>query len=240
MAIQRVTGRLEPVDVLTAREREVLGLLAAGITCDRELCARLSITQNTIKYHIRNILSKLGQRNRAQLVAHALGHRLVDVSPTQPGGLPSGEASRGAVTAVHTGAAPGARPRVLVADDDEAMLDLMAGLLGEEGGYEVLAHRLDGDIHTQVARELPDLVILDLLDGGRREAGWRALELLRLDPATRHIPVMLCSAAADRLEGHREWAGKLGVDLLAKPFDVDDLLARVRAALGAEPVVASA
>ncbi len=239
MAIERGIRRPGPADVLTAREQEVLKLLTCGITSDRELCERLHITQNTVKYHIRNILSKLGRRNRAQLVAYALGHQLADVPSAGADGLLLGDASRGTTTTIHASAALRARPRILVADDDEPMLDLMTVLLGDQGEYEVLTHRLDGDTHDHVGRELPDLVILDLLDGGRQEMGWHALELLRLDPATSRIPVILCSAATDRLARHRDRIDELGVGVLAKPFDIDDLLQKVSDALSVQQVEAT-
>lgn len=65
-------------DELTEREREVLELLVHGVTSNRELAERLIVTENTVKYHLRNILSKLHLQNRAQVVAYALSHRLVE------------------------------------------------------------------------------------------------------------------------------------------------------------------
>ncbi len=63
---------------LTEREREVLELLVQGITSNRELAERLVVSENTIKYHLRNILDKLHVQNRAQVIAYALRHGLVD------------------------------------------------------------------------------------------------------------------------------------------------------------------
>ncbi len=66
---------------LTEREQEVLELLVAGVTSNRELAARLFISENTVKYHLRQILDKLHLQNRAQVIAYAVRHGLVD--PTQ-------------------------------------------------------------------------------------------------------------------------------------------------------------
>lgn len=66
-------------DELTEREREVLDLLVQGITSNRDLAERLIVTENTVKYHLRNILDKLHVQNRAQVVAHAVRHGLVEV-----------------------------------------------------------------------------------------------------------------------------------------------------------------
>jgi DNA-binding NarL/FixJ family response regulator len=61
-------------DELTERERDVLELLVQGVTSNRELAERLVVTENTVKYHLRNILDKLHAKNRAQVVAYALQH----------------------------------------------------------------------------------------------------------------------------------------------------------------------
>jgi len=61
---------------LTAREREVLVLLIQGLSND-EIGERLALTHSTVKFHVSNILSKLGASSRAQAVALALQHKLV-------------------------------------------------------------------------------------------------------------------------------------------------------------------
>jgi len=57
---------------LTAREREVLGLLASG-AANREIAQRLAIGEGTVKYHVKNILAKLHARSRAEAVARHAG-----------------------------------------------------------------------------------------------------------------------------------------------------------------------
>lgn len=68
-----------PADALTEREQEVLELLVQGITSNRELAQKLFVSENTIKYHLRNILDKLHLQNRAQVIAYAVRHGLVDI-----------------------------------------------------------------------------------------------------------------------------------------------------------------
>ena len=67
-------------DALTDREQEVLELMVDGVTTNRKLAARLEVSENTIKFHVRNILDKLHLHNRAQVVGYALRNRLVTPS----------------------------------------------------------------------------------------------------------------------------------------------------------------
>ncbi|MEO6259244.1 MAG: response regulator transcription factor [Thermoanaerobaculia bacterium] len=65
-------------DALTAREREVLELMVEGVTSNRRLAKRLDLSENTIKFHVRNILDKLRLHNRAEAVGYAMRNKIVD------------------------------------------------------------------------------------------------------------------------------------------------------------------
>lgn len=67
----RLASSGEPPSELTPREREVLKLVAAGAT-NREIASALTLTENTVKNHLRNILEKLHLENRVQAAAYAL------------------------------------------------------------------------------------------------------------------------------------------------------------------------
>lgn len=62
---------------LTAREAEVLGLLATGAT-NKEMAARLVVSQKTVARHLSNIFTKIGVSTRAAATAYAFRHGLVD------------------------------------------------------------------------------------------------------------------------------------------------------------------
>jgi DNA-binding NarL/FixJ family response regulator len=63
-------GEAEPSDALSPREREVLDQVSQGLT-NKEVAERLYISENTVKYHMKNILDKLHLRNRSQVIAWA-------------------------------------------------------------------------------------------------------------------------------------------------------------------------
>jgi two-component system, NarL family, nitrate/nitrite response regulator NarL len=65
-----------PTGTLTEREKEVLGLLAAGKT-NKEIAGALAIAENTVKNHLKNILEKLHLENRVQAATYALREGLV-------------------------------------------------------------------------------------------------------------------------------------------------------------------
>jgi len=71
-------------DALTEREREVLELLVGGTTTNRKLAKHLGLSENTVKFHVRNILDKLHLHNRAQVVGFALSHGIVAPSERPP------------------------------------------------------------------------------------------------------------------------------------------------------------
>jgi NarL family two-component system response regulator YdfI len=85
--VEKVVARLtEPQPVETARlsdrEREVLGLLAEG-AANKEIAARLHITERTVKAHVASIFNKLGVNSRAEAVAVALRSGVLPAEPRE-------------------------------------------------------------------------------------------------------------------------------------------------------------
>ena len=127
--------------------------------------------------------------------------------------------------ALVVGAEPG--PLALVVNDDEAILVLIADLLGGEG-YRVSTRLMAFESPAEVAALAPDVLVADLRLGGTLEEGLGFLERLHADPLTTTLPVVVCSAA--RPEVLAEAAARLGDQphaLVGKPFDVDEFLAAV-------------
>jgi DNA-binding response OmpR family regulator len=126
------------------------------------------------------------------------------------------------------------KARIAVINDDTVYLQLMHDLLEEEEGYTVSICKEADAAYGFVKDTQPNLVILDIRVG-HEENGWMILNLLTLDPATRPIPVIVCSAAIHSLREHEELLEQYDCEVLPKPFDVDALLDKVKAALTKYP-----
>ena len=122
-------------------------------------------------------------------------------------------------------------PVVLVADDDDDILGLVAFRL-ERAGYTVLTAS-DGETALRLAvEELPDLALLDVMMP--KLDGYEVTRRLRASEPTRTLPVILLTARV------QESDIRIGLDAGAddyvrKPFSSQELRARVDAALGRSP-----
>jgi DNA-binding response OmpR family regulator len=123
-----------------------------------------------------------------------------------------------------------AEQTILVADDDPIYLDLISALLADEG-YQAVQCIVGVAAFDEIRNAEPDLVLLDL-HIGQPPCAWHTLDLLRLHPAMAKIPVIICSTDARLLKEKAERLRTLHCDTLAKPFDLELLLAKIRAAVG--------
>jgi DNA-binding response OmpR family regulator len=113
---------------------------------------------------------------------------------------------------------------ILIVDDASANLKLLADTLAP-AGYQVLSANSGEAALTFVATTLPDLIILDIRMPGM--GGFEFCRHLKGQAESRDVPVIFLSAVTETSE--RVEALKLGaVDFVAKPFQVEELLARVQ------------
>jgi two-component system sensor histidine kinase/response regulator len=121
--------------------------------------------------------------------------------------------------------------RILIVDDKPITHQVLAEMFASAGVTNV-ACAIDGlSALTQVAKDPPDLILLDVMMSGMD--GFEVCRRLKSDPATAHIPVVLVTALADRdsrLQGLEAGAD----DFLTKPVDRAELLARARSLLKAK------
>ncbi len=109
------------------------------------------------------------------------------------------------------------KQKILVADDDLAILDVIKMILEDEG-YEVQVVS-NGEAVLSLTTELPDLILLDIWMSGRD--GGEICRTLKNQKHTSHIPVILISANKDTAEIARSVGAE---DFIAKPFEIADLL----------------
>ncbi|TMC78042.1 MAG: response regulator transcription factor [Chloroflexi bacterium] len=123
--------------------------------------------------------------------------------------------------------APRKRPLVLVVEDDPALGDVMLTALKDDGLDAKLAH--DGDEAMRDVDDLsPSVMVLDLMMPKRD--GFSVLRELRADGRISRLPVIVVTAIFGMSE--RLYATELGAaDYVTKPFELEDLVSRVRALL---------
>jgi len=117
--------------------------------------------------------------------------------------------------------------RILVVDDVATNVRLLSGYLSREG-YRVSVAS-DGEEALRSIEQLqPDLILLDVMMPGID--GFETCRRIRADEATRHIPVILVTALNEL--DHKVRGQEAGADdFIAKPFDRDELIVRVRSML---------
>src|SRR5690349_14735024 len=122
-----------------------------------------------------------------------------------------------------------ARPHVLAINDDSMVLALFRDLL-EDDGFQVSTQTyIDKDV-AGVVSLAPDVIIMDYMWPGD-DNGWSYLQMLRMDPQTTDIPIVLCTGAVREVEAMGAHLAEMSVRVVLKPFNIDQLLDAVRAAL---------
>jgi DNA-binding response OmpR family regulator len=118
--------------------------------------------------------------------------------------------------------------RVLVVDDEADLLGMLRVLLAQRG-FDVRTASSGLEALALTSADPPDLMLLDVMM--QDMDGWETLKLLKLEPSSRDVPVIILSARAeakDKIRGLQEGA----VDYVTKPFSPRELLAKVDAVLG--------
>jgi DNA-binding response OmpR family regulator len=119
---------------------------------------------------------------------------------------------------------PGGSLRILIVDDEPAMVGAVSALVGTAGHQVVTAY--DGDTALRrLAEEQPDLILLDLAMPGRD-----GVDVCREVRRTSDVPIIVLTGEADEL-AKVEALDAGADDYVTKPFGRQELLARIRAVL---------
>lgn len=116
------------------------------------------------------------------------------------------------------------KKRVLVVDDDEAILEMLAELLERDGRFEVRVARGGYEAGLSTQEFQPDCIVLDYklpdIDGNR------VCKTIRANPAFSDMRIILISGVADPDEINELLASGAD-DFLRKPFQIDELISRI-------------
>jgi two-component system response regulator VanR len=122
------------------------------------------------------------------------------------------------------------KPLIALVDDEMPIIELLNDFLIEEG-YATLCCYSGKAGYAAIKKEQPDLVILDL-QMEERDTGLQVLGLLRLDPSTAKIPVIMCSASRQFLWQNENQLRAYSCVVLEKPFDLDEMLDKIKEMVG--------
>lgn len=115
---------------------------------------------------------------------------------------------------------PGPSHKVLITDDDPVIIELLQVNLEFEG-YDVITAGDGQEAVERAGRELPDLIILDIMMP--RMDGWTARAELLKDPSTAGIPVIFLSARAQQADLRKGYESGVAA-YVTKPFEPVELL----------------
>ena len=119
------------------------------------------------------------------------------------------------------------KKKIFVVESDEAILEIVASLLADEG-YDVRAARPAESIYKQIERYKPNVILLDIIRPSDR--GTELCRSLKADVRTKHIPVVVMSTHAKVAETIKSVCAD---EVVPKPFDIFDLLNTIQMQLSA-------
>jgi excisionase family DNA binding protein len=123
-------------------------------------------------------------------------------------------------------------PRILIVDDEPDTRLAIEALLRAEECYEVATAGNGFEAGVKATQWRPDLILLDMMMPDMD--GFEACQILKSNPATRHIAIVALTVLSAPDDVARIRAAGVD-DYLAKPFDNDELLARIKKLLAAPP-----
>jgi DNA-binding response OmpR family regulator len=121
---------------------------------------------------------------------------------------------------------------IALADEDPAFVRLLDHVLVHEG-YRTVSLPDDRELADAIQWQRPDMLIVGV--GPMREQAMAYLRQARLDSSLRDLPIVVCSTDLQFIQDNSAEYRSFGWDIVEEPFDLDDLLSRIKTALDRNP-----
>lgn len=121
------------------------------------------------------------------------------------------------------------KKKILIADDEPSVAEMLVQTLAAEG-YDTYKTTQSLRFYDAVREHHPDLILLDLMMPYLE--GDDELQLLNMNPETRGIPVIVVTAKAEARQELERYRQMGVVDIVIKPYNIDNLLRLVKSVVG--------
>ena len=115
--------------------------------------------------------------------------------------------------------------KILLADDEEVVLEIMARKIASQG-YEVMTAQDGQEAWAKIVSDLPDVILLDL--NMPKMDGWAVLSRLRQNPPTKRWQPVIIVSAQNELENFKKGMDLEADHYLTKPCQIEDVLKAIR------------
>ena len=115
--------------------------------------------------------------------------------------------------------------KILLVDDSKTELHYLSDLLTRKG-YSVRTAENGDDAMRRLDEDRPDLILMDIVMPGKN--GFQLTRTITRDERFADVPVIICTAPGQQAAVLKEQLEPMNVELLLKPFDIDELFATVK------------
>jgi CheY-like chemotaxis protein len=120
--------------------------------------------------------------------------------------------------------------KILLVDDSPTVLMMERMILATER-FEIVTAVNGDEAHLRAREELPDLILMDVVMP--KTTGIQACRLIKADPATKHIPIILVTTRGEAESMEAGYASGCN-DYVTKPVNSAELLGKIRNILGSQ------
>jgi CheY-like chemotaxis protein len=122
--------------------------------------------------------------------------------------------------------------KILIADDEEVVVEILARKIASQG-YEVITAKDGQEAWDKIVSEVPDIILLDL--NMPKMDGWAVLSRLRHDPPTKRWQPVIIISTTGEIESFQKGMSLQADHYLTKPCQIEDVLKAIRLMLSLIP-----